>query len=117
MGEALGEDGGRALGAGAEIRPRAELGRGVLAVSVLLEASKICGSFENEWNRAEGGERGSRAGKQADDRGGRAETDAPREVGSLIHQPGDLLLLPPAAWPLETEIDSEPADITLSSQT
>lgn len=37
-------------------------------------------------------ERGSRAGKQADDRGGRAETDAPREVGSLIHQPGNLLL-------------------------
>lgn len=37
-------------------------------------------------------ERGSRAGKRADDRGGRAETDAPREVGSLIHQPGNLLL-------------------------
>ncbi|XP_017901832.1 PREDICTED: antigen-presenting glycoprotein CD1d isoform X2 [Capra hircus] len=37
-------------------------------------------------------ERGSRAGKRADDRGGRAETDAPREVGSLIHQPENLLL-------------------------
>lgn len=44
-GRALGKDGGRALGAGAEIRPRAELGRGVLAVSVLLEASKDLREF------------------------------------------------------------------------
>ena len=38
-------------------------------------------------------ERGSRAGKGDDARGGRAETDAPRKAGSLIHQPENLLLL------------------------
>ena len=37
-------------------------------------------------------ERGSRAGKGDDARGGRAETDAPRKAGSLIHQPENLLL-------------------------
>ena len=36
--------------------------------------------------------RGRRAGKGADARGGRAQTDRPREAGSLIHQPENLLL-------------------------
>ncbi|XP_060976412.1 antigen-presenting glycoprotein CD1d-like isoform X2 [Dama dama] len=36
--------------------------------------------------------RGSRAEKAADARGGRAQTDTPREAGSLTHQPENLLL-------------------------
>ncbi|XP_043308399.1 antigen-presenting glycoprotein CD1d-like [Cervus canadensis] len=39
--------------------------------------------------------RGRRAGKAADARGGRAQTDTPREAGSLTHQPENLL--PPAS--------------------